>query len=166
MGIQPARLSGITDYKTYGCIYFAKLDSARARKRENLLPDSDKRSDLKVHIGNRVMLLDVRTCALTTADAGSGRRCAAIPGFSAEMGANSKHNDWDAPCHRMDYAFTLLAIDHKRTSYPNDNGARPVRPSHPKIRGGHCTRPPISPVSPAREQRLHLQLLQRSEAPQ
>ena len=58
-----------------------------------LLLDSEKRPDMKVHIGNRVVLLNVRTCALTTAGNKSGRRCAATPGFSAELRANSKRSD-------------------------------------------------------------------------
>ena len=61
----------------------------------HLLHDSQKRPDVKVHIGNQVTLLAVRTCSTTTAGTNSTQRFASTPGYSAEMGANSKHNDWD-----------------------------------------------------------------------
>ena len=72
---------------------------------------TEDRPDLKVHIGNRVVLLDVRACALTTAGTSSDARCAAAPGCSAELGANSKQNDRGTPCHRMNCDSIPLEIE-------------------------------------------------------
>ena len=41
----------------------------------------------------------------------SAKRCAATLGFSAEMGANSKHNNWNLICHQMGDESTPLAIE-------------------------------------------------------
>ena len=41
---------------------------------------------------------------------GSGRRCAATPGFSAAMGSESKHGDWTLLATEH-YDFTPLAVE-------------------------------------------------------
>ena len=52
----------------------------------------------------------LRTCSTTTTGTSSTQWCAALPGYSAEMDAKSKLNDWDLKCYRMGYDFTPLAL--------------------------------------------------------
>ena len=51
----------------------------------------------------------LRTCSTTTTGTSSTQWCAALPGYSAEMDAKSKLNDWDLKCYRMGYDFSPLA---------------------------------------------------------
>ena len=39
------------------------------------------------------------------------KRCTVTLGFSAEMGANAKHDNWNLICHEMGYESAPLAIE-------------------------------------------------------
>ena len=48
---------------------------------------------------------------MSTVATESTKRCTVTLGFSAEMGANSKHNNWNLICHQMGDESTPLAIE-------------------------------------------------------